>query len=240
MLNRSSVMAICAVAAALGLAACRAKSEAPAGQGEDPAYAHALAGPLMTDPDLNSRNRALAAIAGGGAEIVELPPVEDGPDVIRAVKEEAEKLAGGKIAAAPFPTDGSNRVLLEAVTAAQRGAAVKGPGSNCGGKASYCMAWSLRLPASFPIYPRGHLLEAAGSDNDGCRLRVVRFVTPVERGDVIDFYYTNAHRAHFNARHQQADGALILEGSKGAAVYAVQARKREDGLTEADIVVNGM
>ena len=31
----------------------------------------------------------------------------------------------------------------------------------------------------------------------------------------------------------------LLEGGKGAAVYAVQARKREDGLTEADIVVNG-
>jgi hypothetical protein len=101
------------------------------------------------------------------------------------------------------------------------------------------MAWSLRLPQAFPIYPRGHLLEAAGNDGNGCRLRVVRFVTPVDTGAVIDFYHTMARAAHYDARHSQAEGRDLLEGGKGAAAYAVQARLREDGLTEADIVVNG-
>ena len=222
------------------LAACGGdEAEKVVGQGADPLLAHALAGPLMTDPDLASRNQALAAIAGGGPEVVEMPLFETGVEAIAAAKVEAERLAGGRIAPAPSPGDGSNPVLRDAVTAAQRAAAVKGPGSNCGATASYDLAWSLRLPQSLPIYPRGHLIEAAGNDSGGCRLRVVRFVTPVAPIAVIDFYHTLAIRAHFAARHQSADGRELLEGGKGAAAYAVQVRVREDGLTEADIVANG-
>lgn len=235
--NRMIVLVCCAAAAAL--AGCGSKQAEPAGQGEDPAYAHALAGPLMTDSELASRNKALAAISGGGAEVVELPLVEAGPDAIAAAKVEADKLAGGKVAMAPLPSEGSNPVLLSAVTAAQRGSAIKGPGKDCAASASHELGWSLRVPPAFPIYPRGHLVEAAGSDNGDCRLRVVRFVTPVEPNDVINFYATRASAARFEVRHKAADGAHLLEGGKGAAVYAVQARKREDGLTEADIVFNG-
>lgn len=238
MLNRSRVLA--SFAAAATLTACGGdKAEKVAGQGADPLLAHALAGPLMTDPELASRNHALAAIAGGGPEVVEMPLFETGAEAIASAKVDAERLAGGRIAPAPSPTVGSNPVLRDAVTAAQRAAAIKGPGSNCGTAANYDMAWSLRLPPSLPIYPRGHLIEAAGNDGNGCRLRAVRFVTPVEPIAVIDFYHTLATRAHFDARHQSADGRETLEGSKGAAAYAVQARVREDGLTEADIVVNG-
>jgi hypothetical protein len=240
MLKRMSVLVTCAAAAALAVAACKGKPTEPEGQGEDPAYAHALAGPLMTDGELASRNKAIAAIAGGGAQVVELPLVEDGPDAIAAAKGEAEKLVGGKIGMVPLASEGSNAVLRNAVTAAQRGAAVEGPGQDCAAKASDGLSWSLGLPQTLPIYPRGHLLEAAGSDKDGCHLRVVRFVTPVEPGAVVDFYYTRTKAAKSAARHLAADEVHVLEGSKGAAVYAIQVRKREDGLTEADIVVNGV
>ena len=240
MLNRSRVLATFGAAATLGLAACGDdKAQRVVGQGADPLLAHALAGLLMADPDLASRNQALAAISGGGPEVAEFPLIESGAEVVAAAKVEAQRLAGGKIASAPFPSEGSNQVLHDAVTAAQRAAAVKGPGSNCGAQASYDMAWSLRLPQAFPIYPRGHLIEAAGNDGNGCHLRVVRFVTPVDPVAVIDFYHTLALAAHYDARHQQADGRELLEGNKGATAYAVQARVRNDGLTEADIVVNG-
>ena len=240
MLNRFVVPASLAAAATLGLAACGGeKVEKIAGQGADPLLAHALAGPLMADPDLASRNHALAGIAGGGPEVVEFPLIENGAETIAAAKVEAVKLAGGKVTPAPAPGEGSNPALRDAVTAVQRAASVKGPGSNCGAQATFDMAWSLRLPQTFPIYPRGHLIEAAGTDGNGCRLRVVRFVTPVDPSAVIDFYHTLASAAHFDVRHQQADGVEQLEGNKAAAAYAVQARVREDGLTEADIVVNG-
>ena len=238
---RTRVLTSFAAIAALGLAACGGdRPEKVAGQGADPLLAHALAGPLMADPDLASRNRALAAISGGGPEAVELPVIENNAETIAAAKVEAEHIAGGKIAPAPLPGDGSNPALRDGVTGAQRAAAIKGPGSDCGAGASYAMAWSLRLPSAFPIYPRGHLIEAAGNDGLGCRLRVVRFVTPVDPVAVIDFYHTLARAAKFDVRHRQTDGVELLEGSKGAAAYAVQARRRADGLTEADIVVNGV
>ena len=104
----------------------------------------------MTDGELASRNRAISAIAGGGAEVVELPLVENGPDAIAAAKSEAEKLAGGKIALVPFPSEGSNPVLRDAVTAAQRGAAVKGPGKDCGCQGQ---RWPGLVAAAAPAVP---------------------------------------------------------------------------------------
>ena len=238
MLNRLRVLA--SMAAAMALVSCGGdKAETVVGQGANPLLAHALAGPLMTDPDLASRNQALGAIAGGGPEVAELPLFETGAETIAAARIEAEALAGGKISPATSPGDSSNPLVRDAVTAGQRAGAVKGPGSNCGATASYDMGWSLRLPSAFPIYPRGHLIEAAGNDGNGCRLRVVRFVTPVDPAAIVDFYNTLAQAAHYDVRHNQADGRDVLEGSKGTASYAVQARVREDGLTEADIVVNG-
>jgi hypothetical protein len=239
--SRFLILAPCAALAVLGLAGCGgAKTNKIAGHSEDPALAHALAGPLMTDANLASHNRALAAISGGGAEVVELPLIEKDPESIAAAKSDAARLAGGKITLAPLPSDGGNPVLRDAVTAVQRAAGVAGPGKNCGAKASYAMTWSLQLPQPFVIYPRGHLVEAAGNDSDGCRLRVVRYVSPVEPGAIIDFYYTRAGTAHFESRHRQADGRLLLEGTKGAAAFAVQAHKRDDGLTDVDLVVNGV
>ncbi len=199
----------------------------------------ALSAPVMIDPELALRDDATAAIAGGGPGVVEVPPFEHDAETLAAARAEALKLAGTRIAAAPSPSDGGDSVLRDAVTAVQRARAVKGPGSDCGGKADYAMAWSLRLPAAFPIYPRGHLLEAAGSDSDQCRLRVVRFVTPVAPDEVIAFYYTRARAAKLAARYMATDGVHQLSGSNATGAFAVQARKRDDGMTETDIVVNG-
>ena len=237
--NQSPWLTRLTVLSALMLAGCGSKDDEAAPVGTDPALARALAAPMMVDPDLVSRDNAASAIAGGGPGAVDIPPFEPNAEAIAAARAEAEKLVGGKLIAAPAAADGSDPVLRDAVTAVQRARAVKGPGRDCGEKADYAMAWSLRLPAAFAIYPRGHLLEAAGSDRDGCRLRVVRFVTPVEPGAVIDFYYSRIRAARLGARHVAGGGVHLLTGSGGGAAYAVQARQRSDGMTETDIVVNG-
>ncbi len=222
---------------ALALGGC-GKSSAPEKVDDDPALTRALAAPIMIDPELFSRNNGGDAIAGGGPPVMEMPPFEQGAAAITMAKAEAEKLVGGQIVTAPAATEGYDPVLRNAVTASQRARSIKGPGTDCGSKADYAMAWSLRLPDTFAIYPRGHLLEAAGSDRDGCRLRVVRFVTPVEPVDVINFYYTRARRP--TVRHLEKEAAHVLSGSSGTGAFAVQARKREDGMTEVDVVVNGV
>ncbi len=55
--------------------------------------------------------------------------------------------------------------------------------------------WANRLPAAFPVYPRGAVQEAAGTDDDACALRVVNFQTGVSLDDVIDFYFSSARKA---------------------------------------------
>ena len=69
---------------------------------------------------------------------------------------------------------------------------------------------------------------------------MVRFVTPVSPDAIVDFYHARGRAAGFSMRHRADEETRQLTGSKGAGEFAVQARKREDGLTEADIVANGV
>lgn len=228
----------CASLFALGGCGSQGSDEETA-KADQAGLALVLAAPMMVDPALTTRNPAEAAIGGGTPPIIVLPPFSQGADLAAAAKAEAEKLSGGSIPAAPFGEGNIDPLLRDAVTAAQRAKAIKGPGKDCGAMADYALSWSLQLPQPLPIYPRGHLLEAAGSNRDGCRLRVVRFVSPVEANALIDFYHFRARTAGFTMRHRSDETADQLTGSKGAAQFAVQARRRDDGLTEADIVTNG-
>ena len=228
-------------ASLLALAGCGSGGAGDAAaKSEAAGLALAIAPPMMVDADLTTRNLAESAIAGGGPPVIALPPFERGSDAAAAAKAEAEKLSGGPIASAPSSESDVDPVLRDAVTAGQRAGAIMGPGKDCGAKADYALAWSLQLPGSLPIYPRGALIEAAGSDQGGCRLRVVRFVTPVAPDAIVDFYHARARAAGFVMRHRADEDTHQLTGSKGTGEFAVQARKRADGLTEADIVANGV
>jgi hypothetical protein len=226
------LLACCALSACGKGGADASKPEA------DPALTSALADPLMLDPDLSSQNRAVAAIAVGGPPVAELPLVERSPQAIEDARDEARQLAGGSFKSAPQPQDG-DAGKVAGVTAAQVAAAVPGVGPACAGKAEYGMGWSLSLPEPLAIFPRGHVQEAAGSDRDGCRLRSIRFLTPVDAGDVVDFYFTRLSAAGLEARHLLAGEVHVLEGSKGGMAYAVHVQKLENGLSRVDLVSNG-
>jgi len=58
-----------------------------------------------------------------------------------------------------------------ALTAAARAAASPAGKGNCAEIAGYTMAWAAKMPASFPVYPRANVQEAAGTDEGGCALR---------------------------------------------------------------------
>lgn len=236
MLLRSGIpISICA--AAMLLSGCNREDEPTARAETDPATIGALADPIMIDTDLSGQNRASAAVAGGGPVVIELPLAERGPEAIAAARADAAKLAGGKVKPAPSPRQAP--AAEPGVTSAQFAGAVKGIAASCAGKAEYALVWSQRLPEPLAIYPRGHLREAAGADAAGCRLRVASFVTPVEPGEVIDFYYARIKAAGFAPEYRLAEGSHSLGGSKGGAAYAVHARKLDSGLTEVDLVANG-
>ena len=108
----------------------------------------------------------------------------------------------------------------------------------CAERAENTARWAARLPQPFPVYPRGAVQEAAGTDAAGCALRVVSFVTPVPLGEVLDFYFTRARDAGFSAQRVLQDGDDVLAGAKGSASYVVYARRLPSGNTEVDLVTS--
>lgn len=224
-----------ALAAVLLLASCDDGPDKAEGPEGDAAVGEALGDQIMVDPALDGQNQARAGMTGGGAASAGIPPEQRSLEAVAAAIAEATKLAGGSIRQAPAATTGPDKP--DTVTAGQLAAA--NPGASCADKVGYSAAWAARLPEVLAVYPRGHVQEAAGTDKDGCTLRVVNFVTPVGVSDVIDYYYTRLSAAGFDAEHRSEGKDMVLGGSKGASAYVLYVRKRDDGLTEADLVSNG-
>lgn len=223
------------------LAAACGSDPPPKQEADDPALSGALADQIMVDPDLAQQNKADAAINVTGPPVTELPPIDRSPQAIAAARAEALKLAGGTIRPAPAPQkgDATTATLAEAVTAAQVAQAAKGPAGRCAGKAEYSAMWAAKLPAELSVYPRGAVQDAAGTDSDGCALRVVSFRTPVPPAEVVDWYHTRVTAAGYGATHRIEGKDHALGGSRGPAAYIVYARVLEDGLTEVDLVSSG-
>lgn len=229
------------MAGALLVSGCGSRKEAEAREGGgDPALTGALGDQIMVDPDLASQNRGDAALSGGGPMSAEVPPYARTPEAIEAARGEAVRLVGGTIVPAPSPETGIAARVSGAATAAEMALAVPSArGKNCAAKVTYSAGWAGRLHSTFPIYPRAALQEAAGTDDGGCSLRAVNFLTPVEVKDVIDFYHTRAHGGGFTAEYRVERADHVLGGTKGQSAFIVYARKRGDGLTDVDLVVSG-
>lgn len=227
-------MRIILLAPLLLLAACSGAEESN-NQPRDPVAAAALDDPLMTDPDLTGQNQGNAALHGGLPDGA-VPPFKRSAEEVAAAKLEAERLLGRPIPAAPEPAGNTKTSRLAGAATMQAIAEASGLGGACAGKIEYSAIWAARLPAALPVYPRGHTLVAGGSDVAGCKLRAVRYVTPVQPGDVIAFYHASASAAKLPAARSREGDDEVLSG-KG---YALFARKRSDGLSEIDLVTSGL
>lgn len=233
-----------AAALALALAVTACGSSAPdreASQPDpDPAIAEAQADPLMVDPDLSRQNPAGDALGGGGPATAPIPPLDRSPEEVEAARAEALRLAGGRLATAPAPVAGQGGGAgLSPERTAIAALVPGGAGQTCARRLGYSAIWAARLPAALPVYPRGHVQEAAGSDEPGCRLRIVTFVTPVPLGEVVDFYWSRARAAGLAPAHRVAGTDHVISGSKGSAIFAAYLRER-GGLCEVDLVTSGL
>ena len=238
-----SILPLAAVAC-LALAACGDEAaQAPvAVDHADPLMDGALADHIMVDPDMvarNGANQAASFASGDGA----IPLPDAGPEAIAAARAEAIAMVGGSAAMrrAPQPERVEGELPPEAaLSVAARAAAVPGAGNrDCAALAQFSAIWAARLPDQFPVYPRGAVHEAAGTDEGRCRLRVVNFTTPVPVAEVMDFYYTRATTGGFAVQRVMQDGDDVLGGTKGAASFMVFARPGEGGQTAVDLVTTG-
>lgn len=208
---------------------------------DDPALTGALADQILVDPDLAGQNEVAA---GGALSATDgaLPTDNDSPEQIAAARGEAMALVGGSGAMKPLPAARAIAAKLPeaaAFTAAARAAASSATGARCADKVRYTAAWAARLPEAFPVYPRGNVQEAAGTDEAGCALRVVNFTTPVPLEDVLAFYYTRGLSAGYKADRFRQDGYDMLGGTRGSASYMIYARRLPSGRTEVDLVTSG-
>lgn len=222
----------------LALAACGGEQKADPRADRDAAVSNALDDPIMADPDLASQNRGDSALSGGGPATAEIPPDKRSPEEAERARLVAHDLLGGG-AVDPAPTAVQTlpeSALAKAVTLEAVAAALKLGPPQCPAKVQYSFAWAARLPAALPVYPRGHARVAAGTDEAGCHLRAVRFVTPVGVTDALDFYFATAKKADLSPqrRKEGADEVIAGEG------YAVYIRQTKDGLTEVDLVTSGL
>lgn len=218
----------------LALAACGKGATVPeVAEERDPAIAAALADPIMTDPDLASQNRGNAVIALD--KFAAVPLDASSPEAIAAAKADASRLTGGLIKTAPDPS-GDDKPFPPAVTAGQIAAALAANPAGCVEGLRYAYAWAASLRPDLPIYPRGHVQEAAG--NPACGLRTVVFTTPVETSAVIDFYFTRASAAGYSVARRRAGEVEVLSGAKGGATYLVRVSSA-GRLSQVELAVRG-
>jgi hypothetical protein len=206
---------------------------APDKPAPDPLIAAALAAPLMTDPDLATLNRAGVALSGSGVPSALIPTEDLSQEAKSAALAEATGLAGGSLKPAPSPTGSAGAAAKETVLLTWKASFDR---QDCAAKASHTAMWAAKMPAELPVFPRGHVQEAAGSDEAGCQLRAVNFRTPVPAEDVLAFYYTRAAAAGIRSEHRATEDAHLLKGGKAALAFAVHVRPGPDGLTEVDLL----
>lgn len=138
--------------------------------------------------------------------------------------------------AAPIPADTRATHADASVpkTANQDAQSLAAPGCNL--DVAYSAQWATRLPSDLPIYPQGHVSEAAGSETPTCHLRVVSFTTPATVQIVRDFYVSHGNDAGFQVA--QSDSVLTGTRSKDGAMFKVMLAPSGDGGTAVDIVSN--
>jgi hypothetical protein len=221
----------------LPLAACSGGDRDARRQAPDPVTVAALADPLMTDPDLASQGNASAALGGGGPAQAEIPREPLGPDWVGKARSAAEALAGARLA--PVSPTGERPPLAATLTPVAFAAQLPGARA-CAAQAGYGFIWAAALPARFPVYPRGHALIGAGNDLGGCRLRAVRFTSPVPGEEIAAFYLAQGRAAGLPLDYRKAADRLVMAGSKGKAAVLIAIAARDDGLSEVELATSGL
>lgn len=226
MLIRPALLSV----AALALAACTRPDPAAPQAETDPAVAHAVIAPLLTDPDLVSLDKRFAVMSDPGPLEASLPPDDFAAQTIAAARTEAATLMRGGtdvVVAEGGACKGCAGVLL-----AER-ARVLGPA--CAANLDQGLDWALRLPGDLPVFPKAHLREAVGGEGP-CPLRGASFTAPVPAEQVLAFYRAITAKAGFALRSAGKNGLIGIRGSSRVAVLV---RPQTGGLSHFDLLVAG-
>ena len=252
-ITKTVLITATAMALPLGLAACSSdpdNSEAVAqldkklaGQGSDPAMNSALNDRILVDPDMVD-GANMTTVKAAGEPLNGQMPADTG---YKGSTASGEELDAAKIMRAPKPTVvaaedckacGAQKAVTLGGMAKDQGMQ-RGKGT-CDAKLQYGATWATRMPAEFPVYPKGRVKEAAGIDGGKCDIRVASFTTSAKRQNVVDYYYTRAKKSGYSAEYQLRAGEHALGGVRGndGGAYYITFNAHPGGGTAVDIVAN--
>lgn len=207
------------------------------GNQADPALTSALEDQIMVDPSLTQQSNDHSARATGGPVQAPIPPAAN-------LKPLPEPITGKGMLHAPDPTrvaaDGGRGSITLGALAEEQTRGPKGVAKGCAPDLEYSQAWAQRLPADIPLFPNAVVSEAAGDDAPGCRVRVVSFTSAAPVRSVIDYYYTRAIRAGYDAQHMLRQDDHILAGARDAdgSAYYLIVTPRAGGGSDIDLIAN--
>ena len=245
---RAALLAAAALGLPLTLAACGDREandqqvaqldDKLSGAANDPALNEALNDRILVDPDLATQDNRNALRAPDGSGSGAVPP-DDG---YKGDKATMADLGGMKLLHAPAPrtmTDADCKDCAAVKPRTLGTLAEQQAKGSCNAKLSYDAGWANRMPAAFPVYPKGRVQEAAGVAGNACSVRVVSFTSANPMKDVVDYYYTRARNAGYDAEYVIRKGAHALGGTRGEDAYYMTFAQRADGGTAVDIVASG-
>jgi hypothetical protein len=163
----------------------------------DPALAAALEDQIMVDPQLASKSNE---------------------DSIRPPNEPYS----ASVPAGEVVPNGVARQTLGTL-AAQQAQIAKDKFAGCSLDVAYSIQWANRLPLELPLYPKARVGEAAGSDYQGCNLRVASYTAPAPPRSVAGYYLNLAKRSGYRESVSSDGQGQMVSGwrpSDGAAFYA--------------------
>jgi hypothetical protein len=202
----------------------------------DPVVARALHDPLMSDPDLASRNEAAAAI--GFADSAALPVLAGSSEAAAAAREamRIELLESGALPDLPPASKVPGGAVLGPMSGAEKLLAAVGAPGSCAKRLQQDFALAASLPPAAAIPPRAMVVQAGGSDAQGCGLRIIRYLTPAASEVVLQYHYVRAGRAGLRPTRHAAPGDSIAGVGKGGERLAVHVRKAANGLTGVTLI----
>lgn len=209
------------------LGACNDEQPRASREQRDPAITGALNDPLMTDPDLSSRNEGAAAISV--VTDTGLPVLAATPEDAAAARSEAARLVGGadKLKVLPDPAATVRPLPGKGGPADHLSALLTDPICRSGLRES--AIWAASMPAALRVYPRGALERGAGRDAQGCHVRALAFTVPVTVQDVMAFYRRRVATAGMTAVHAGDGAGEVLRGTGEGIAYDIRARALGDG-----------
>jgi hypothetical protein len=232
-------LSIASLAGIIVLASCSdaqmGESYSSAALAKDPILARALNDPLMTDPDLASRNQSNAVIALHDSQ--PLPPFAASEDAASRAREAArlQLLNGGQVESLPVAIEDEGAVSLASFSNAGDVIEAVGSRTDCIESMDASLLWSTQMPATSAIMPHGMVQVAAGADTDRCVIRVVRYHTPVGVDDALEYHFNKATREGFDVELLKAPESQ-LRGEWRNEQLTVHARPGPRGLAEVDVI----